>query len=49
MNLFEERNFIQPMGSAIMLSRWIVFFLSSFGFRVGKLEVGGEVFFSSCI
>jgi hypothetical protein len=23
----------------------LVFFLSSFGFRVGKLEVGGEVFF----
>jgi hypothetical protein len=27
----------------------LVFFLLSFGFRVGRLEVGGEVFFSSCI
>jgi hypothetical protein len=25
------------------------FFLLSFGSRVGRLEVGGEVFFSSCI
>jgi hypothetical protein len=44
MNPFEERNFIQPMGSAIMLSGFLGFFLSSFGFRVGNLEVGGEVF-----
>jgi hypothetical protein len=48
-NPFEERNFIQPMGSAIMLSGALVFFLLSFGFRVGRLEVGGEVFFPSCI
>jgi hypothetical protein len=27
----------------------LVFFLSSFGFRVRKLEVGGEVFFFNCI
>jgi len=45
MNLFEERNFIQSMGNAIMLSECLGFFLLSFGFRVGRLQVGGEVFF----
>jgi hypothetical protein len=48
-NLFEERNFFQPMGSAISFQGALVFFLLSFGCRVRRLEVGGEVFFSSCI
>ncbi len=43
-NLFEERNFIQPMGSAIMLSRCFGFF--TFKFWVSGWKVGGEVFFS---
>jgi hypothetical protein len=38
MNPFEKRNFIQPMGSVIMLSGAFVFFLLSFGFRVGRLD-----------
>jgi hypothetical protein len=43
MNPFKERNFIQPMGSAIMLSGCLgFFFLSSFGFRIGRLEVGRD-------
>jgi len=49
MNIFEERNFIQPMGNAIMFSRCHGFFLLSFGFRVGRLQVGEEVFFFKCM
>jgi len=37
MNTFEERNFIQPMGSAMMLSGCL-------GFFPCKFWVGGEVF-----
>jgi hypothetical protein len=48
-NPFEERNFIQPMGSAISSHGALVFFLLSFGCRVGRLEVGGEVFFFQAI
>jgi hypothetical protein len=33
------------MGSAISFKGALVFFLLSFGCRVGRLEVGGEVFF----
>jgi hypothetical protein len=44
-NLFEERNFIQPMESAISSQGALVFFLLSFGCRVGRLEVGREVLF----
>ncbi len=42
-NPFEERNFIQPMGSAIMLSGCLGFF--PFKFLVEGWKVGGEVFF----
>jgi hypothetical protein len=45
MNLFEERNFIQPMGNAIMLSGCLGFF--PFKFWVYGWEVGGEVIFSN--
>jgi hypothetical protein len=48
-NPFEEKNFIQPMGSGISSHDALVFFFLSFGCKVGRLEVGGEVFFSSCI
>jgi len=50
MNPFEERNFIQPMGSAIMLLGCICFFfVLSFVFRVGRLEVGGQVLFLQAV
>jgi hypothetical protein len=44
-NPFEERNFIQPMGSAISSQGALVFFLLNFGCRVGRLEVRGEGFY----
>ncbi len=43
MNPFDKRNFINPMGSAIVLSGCVGFF--PFKFWVYGWEVGGEVFF----
>jgi len=43
MNPFDKRNFIKPMGSAIVLSGCVGFF--PFKFWVYGCEVGGEVFF----
>jgi hypothetical protein len=47
MNLFEEKNFIQPIGNAIMLLGCLGFFLLSFGVRVGSYKLEGRFFFSS--
>jgi hypothetical protein len=42
-NPFEERNFIQPMGNVISSQGALVFFLLSFGCKVGRLK--GRFFF----